>query len=118
MWMSDPQQEMPQSIMLSWVEPHTIEEICLTFDNLTAFRHDQPWENGTRVLPFLVKAYTLEIWREGVWHEVVRETCNYHRFRRHHISAVSTNKVRLHVLSTHGAHEAARVYQIQVLAAP
>ena len=115
MWISDPQQGMPQSIILNWAEAQTVDEICLTFDNLTAFRHDQPWENGTRVLPYLVKAYTVDTWQDGAWHELVRETCNYHRFRRHQFSSVSTNKVRLHVIETHGEHEAARVYQIQVM---
>lgn len=118
MWISDPQQELPQSFILSWAEKQRVDEICLTFDNLSAFRHDQPWENGTRVLPFLVKAYTVDVWQDDAWHELVREACNIHRFRRHPVSSVHTNKMRLQILSTHGAGASARVYQIQVLTPP
>ena len=114
MWMSDPSQDMPQEVTLTWEEPQLLDQVCLTYDNLTAFRHDQPWENGTRVLPFLVKAYTVEIWRDGEWDELIREHDNFHRFRCHGFNPVCTKKLRLRILSTHGEGVSARVYQIQV----
>ena len=115
MWISDPMLGMPQDVSFTWSEAQLFDEIRLTFDNLTAFRHDQPWENGTRVLPFLVKAYAVDIWKNGEWHELLNECCNIHRFRCHSFAPVSTHKLRLRILSTHGAGEAARVYQIQIL---
>ena len=114
MWMSDPAQGLPQDLILTWAAPQTFVEVALTFDNLTAYRHDNPWESGRRVLPHLVKAYTLAYRADGAWHEIARETCNYHRFRRHRFDPVTARQLRLRVLSTHGDGESARVYQVRV----
>ena len=115
MWASDPAQGLPQDLTLAWPEPQTIEGVHLTFDNLAAARHEYPWENGTRVLPILVKAYELAVWDEGAWRTVVREEENHHRFCRHSFEAVCTDKLRLRVLATHGQTGQARVYQVRVL---
>ena len=114
MWMSDPAQGLPQDLILTWAEPQTFTEVDLTFDNLTEFRHDTPWESGRRVLLHLVKAYTIACWADGEWRDIVQEACNIHRFHRHRFDAVMTHKLRLRVLATHGEGESARVYQIQV----
>ena len=62
MWMSRPEDGLPQDLLLAWKRPRRISEVHLTFDNLTAQRHDYPWESGTRVLPILVKSYELAYW--------------------------------------------------------
>ncbi|MCD6286755.1 MAG: hypothetical protein J7M39_12660, partial [Anaerolineae bacterium] len=93
----------------------TFDEVHLTFDNLTALRHDNPWESGERVLPCLVKAYRLEVWRDDGWHTWVEEECNIHRIRRHRLPPATTTRLRLQILATHREGESARVYQIRVL---
>jgi hypothetical protein len=115
MWASDPAQGLPQDLTLSWPEPQMIDGVHLVFDNLAAARHEYPWENGTRVLPILVKAYELAVWDEGAWRMVAREEENYHRFCPHSFEAVRTDRVRLRVLATHGRTGQARVYQVRVL---
>jgi hypothetical protein len=115
MWISDPKLGMPQEIIFTWDEAQLVDEIRLTFDNLTEFRHDQPWENGTRVLPFLAKSYVVDIRRDGGWQELIQESCNFHRFRCYSFSPVRMDKLRLRILSTHAEGESARIYQIQVL---
>lgn len=117
MWISNPKRGMPQDLTLTWDMPQTFGEIVLTFDNLTAARHDYPWENGTRVLPSLVAAYTLAYRDADGWHELVQVSDNHHRFRRHSFAPVTAYAVRLRILATHGAGRAARVYQIRVLEA-
>ena len=124
MWISDPELGLPQSVELFWPQPQRFNKITLTFDNLTRFRHDTPWESGRRVLDHCIKSYALDIWQDGGWCEIVREEANYHRFRQHTVEPVVTDRLRLRVLGTHGNSDAAssgdipsqcaRVYQISV----
>ena len=115
MWISDPGQELPQDLLLTWPEAQTFDEIHLTFDNLARLRHENPWERGTRVSPILVKGYELAYWHKGEWCTLVQESENRHRFREHRFAPVSSSRLRLRVLSTHGERDQARVYQVRVL---
>jgi hypothetical protein len=83
MWISDPARELPQYLDLSWREPQCLARVALTFDNLCAARHDNPWESGSRVAPWLVRAYTLAVREGDEWREIVRVEDNHHRFRTH-----------------------------------
>jgi hypothetical protein len=112
MWISDPDRELPQHLVLSWPEPQRLDRVTLTFDNLCAARHDNPWESGTRVVPWLVRSYALSVREDGEWREIVRVEDNYHRFRTHTFASLSTTRLRLAVHSTHGPGHPARVYQI------
>jgi hypothetical protein len=114
MWISRPDQGMPQDLVLIWHKPQCFDEVCLVFDNLVALRHDNPWECGARVLPFLVKSFALSYWRDDAWYELAREACNIHRFRRYRFDEITSSKLRLRVFSTHGEGQAARVYRIGV----
>jgi hypothetical protein len=116
MWISRSGQGMPQDLILTWAEPQAFDEVCLVFDNLTALRHDNPWESGIRVLPFLVRSYSLAYWCDGAWHELIHVACNIHRFRRHRFETVKSGKLRLRVHATHGQGWPARVYQLSVAA--
>ena len=115
MWISDPTTGMPQELIICWSSSQSFSVVEVTFDNLTAFRHDTPWESGKRVVPHMVKAYELAYRTEGTWHDAVAESCNYHRFRRHQIGTVTADAVRLRILETHGEGESARVYQVRIL---
>jgi hypothetical protein len=116
MWISDPEAGLPQELLLSWKTPQEFDEVCVTFDNLTRLRHDQPWECGQRVLPILVESYELAAWHhDGEWQTLAVVSGNYHRFRQHRFAPVKTDKLRLRVLATHGGTAAsARVYEVQV----
>lgn len=115
MWMSDPDQTLPQELVLTWPEAQRFDRVTLTFDNLTRLRHENPWEGGIRALPRLIKAYALDCWDGTEWRTLVEERNNIHRFLRHSFTAVSTTRLRLRVLATHdGESRGARVYQIRV----
>ncbi len=118
MWISNPEDGLPAEIMLSWGDNVRFNTVELTFDNLTSRREDAAWESGKRVVDFLVKSYVLEAFVEGNWVCLVREDNNYHRFRRHRVGNVLSDKLRLRVLETYGGSDkgcSARVYQIRVL---
>ncbi len=114
LWISDT--PLPATLTLSWRKPIKFNMIAITFDNLTQHREDSAWESGKRVVDFLVKSYAIDIWRDNNWQRIVDEQCNYHRFRRHIISAVDTSKLRLTIFSTHSSENnlPARVYQISI----
>jgi hypothetical protein len=115
MWISDPEAGLPQDLLLSWEAPVSFSEVHLTFDNLTASRHEAPWESGQRVAPHLVKSYSIACRIAGEWRELVHEPCTFHRFRRHRFEAIFADALRLRVHATHGEGESARVYQVRVL---
>lgn len=114
MWMSDPEDGLPQELVLSWPEAQRLRQVTLTFDNLTRYRHNTPWESGRRVLPYCVKEYAVDVWQGDDWREIIHEDDNHHRFRVHPVEELLTERLRLRVLSTHGEGYGARVYQIAV----
>jgi len=114
MWISDPAQELPQDLILTWSEPQEFSHVALTFDNLPRQRHENPWESGKRVLGFCVRGYELSVWKNGTWKTLAEEECSYSRFRTHSFEALTATKLRLRILSTHGGTQSARVYQIRV----
>jgi hypothetical protein len=114
MWISDPEQELPQELVLSWPEPREFNHVALTFDNLPQHRHENPWESGKRILGFCVKGYELSLWENDVWKAVMKEKCNYNRFRTHSFETLTATKLHLRILSTHGGTQSARVYQVSI----
>ncbi len=114
MWMSDPAQGLPQDLLLTWPEPVTVSEVCVTFDNLCRLRHENPWENATRVAPHLVRAYELAYWQGDGWQELAQVEDNYHRFRQHRFAPITTDRIRLRVVAVYGGQAQARVYQVRV----
>jgi hypothetical protein len=114
MWISDPAQDFPQHLVLSWPEPLTLDTVMLTFDNLAPSRHQYPWELGTRAIPWCVRDYVLAVWTGDDWREIVSERDNHHRFRTHTFAPLATTQLRLTVRATHVPGHSARVYQLSV----
>jgi hypothetical protein len=114
MWISDPEQKLPQDLILSWTEPQEFNHVSLTFDNLPKRRHDNPWESGKRVMGSCVKGYELSVWQNGLWKEIAKDECNYNRFRIHSFEVLTTTRLRLRISSTHSGSHSTRVYQVSV----
>lgn len=114
MWMSRPGAPPPHDLFLTWDQPVCLGGVDLTFDNLTATRAANPWENGTRALAALVRDYELSAWRAGEWIRLAATDSNIHRFVAHTVKPVETDRLRLRINATHGGDEQARVYRVAV----
>jgi hypothetical protein len=114
LWISG--EPVPQDIVLEWSDPVRLSRLELTFDNLTPTRAENPWESGERVHPMLTKAYEVSVSIDAGWTTLVREENNIHRFRTQELDPVTTRRLRLRVLDTHGGGGLARVYQISAFA--
>lgn len=108
-WISDPRAPLPQYIELEFDQPKTIRCVHLTFDtNLT------PRANDLQVpMPETVKDYIIQYVAGGRWTECLTVTGNYLRKRVHVFSPVTTDRLRVTILSTNGS-PTARVYEIRV----
>ena len=117
MWISDPGLEFPQDVVLTWDEAVTLRGVEVIFDNIGEKRERYPWEEGPRALPILVRSYEVALRDGDDWRVVVRETDNFHRFRRHVFDRSGVAQaLRLRIFETHGA-SSARVVEIRALRA-
>ena len=114
MWMSDPEAGFPQELTLAWEQPILFDEVRLTFDNLEASPHDNPWEHRKRASEFLVRDYELLAGTSGAFTPLVRAEDNYHRVQTHRFPETRADALRLRVLACHGEGYGARVYSVGV----
>jgi hypothetical protein len=111
LWCSDPAQALPQWVELSWAEPQEIAQVELTFPGhlLREYHAYAPFYRD----PQCPKDYSIDVWTESGWKEVVRVEGNYHRKRRHPIRpAKKTARLRLVIQATNGDPSAA-LYEIR-----
>jgi hypothetical protein len=111
LWRSDPAQQLPQWLELSWTEEQTIRSVELTFPGhlIREYHAYSPFYRDSQC----AKDYTLEAFGENGWLEVLSVRDNYQRHRRHKLPvAVHTAKLRLVIQSTNGDPSAA-VYEIR-----
>ncbi len=111
LWISDPEQPLPQTLELTWKTPRTLGEVRLVFDNDLDMGHP-----AFEPLETLVKAYRVEARCKGAWIEVVREADNRARFRTHRFAAVQAEALRLVVDAVHAGGRAARVFELRAQA--
>lgn len=114
MWMSRPGDGLPQDLELEWESPVRISRVCLTLDNLPGKGADCPWHAGKRAMDMCVRDYDLAALVEGAWREVASVRGNFHRQREHNFAPLTTGRLRLRVLATHGEGWGARVYEVRV----
>jgi hypothetical protein len=106
LWVSDPSQSLPQSLILEFPEPRVVDTVQLSFDtNLNRLVEYGP-------APECVRDYVLWVEVGGAWQEAARATGNYLRRRVHAFDAVRATRARLDVLATNG-DPSARVYEIR-----
>jgi 2-polyprenyl-6-methoxyphenol hydroxylase-like FAD-dependent oxidoreductase len=108
-WMSDPDQAMPQELKLAWSAPRTMNSAYLTFDTDLNRMPDHP----LYVAPECVREYVLSVRVDGAWVDVAAETGNFQRRRAHRFERVAADAVRLTVHATNGA-PSARVYEVRI----
>lgn len=107
MWMSGPNQMMPQYIDLEFKDKKEIDTVYLIFDtNLNKLVERGP-------VPECVKDYTLYFHNGKQWVKILSEPGNYHRHRQHTFNPVITKKLRVEVNATNGV-STANIYEIRV----
>lgn len=115
LWMSDPNQPMPQWIELDFGKPQTFNRVYLTFDTNVNLRHRDL--SGVKFVPESARDYRLEVAQESGWQVLADVKENYQRRRMHQFKPVTTSKLRLTVLATNG-DPSARVFEIRVYNEP
>ncbi|MFP4058294.1 MAG: FAD-dependent oxidoreductase [Candidatus Brocadiia bacterium] len=106
LWVSDPEQELPQSLTLDFGAPRAIASVLLTFD--TDVNHLVDFGPA----PTCVRSYVLWAKVGGEWRELARQEDNHQRRRAHTFEPVEAAELRLDVLATHGT-PTARVYEVR-----
>jgi len=111
LWISDPEQSLPQWLEVTLAEPMRFDTAVLIFDtNLSRTNLATP---GLFRAPECVRDYVLEVEISGRWQELVSVAGNYHRRREHRFEPVVAAKVRLTVTATNG-DPSARVYALRL----
>jgi len=111
LWISDPDESLPQWLEVGLVAPTRFDTAAVVFDsNLSRTNRGMP---GFSRAPECVRDYVLEAEIDGRWQELVRVTGNYHGRREHHFEAVVASRVRLTVSATNG-DPSARVYALRL----
>lgn len=116
LWVSDPRQPLPQAIELTLPRAAPIAHVQVTFDDdLDANLYlPPPWGRlGQGTPPTLVRDYRLLAMENRAWRELLCESDNHLRRRVHAVAPLTTDRLKLECLATHGAPEA-RVYEIRL----
>lgn len=115
MWMSDPDEPMPQWIELDFGQPTRLDRVYLTFDTNVNLRHRDL--SGVEFVPQSVRDYRLEIPDGDGWQVLAAVEENFQRRRVHTFAPVTTRRVRLTVLKTNG-DPSARVFEVRAYDGP
>ena len=108
LWSSDRAKPMPQWIELAFDSSTRVNTVYLTFDtDMNAPFHTEP------LVPQCVRDYELWYHDGAQWVRLASVTDNFQRRRVHRFDPVTTNRLRLTVLATHGS-PSARVFEIRV----
>lgn len=110
-WASDPDQGLPQWVMLSSTEKQTINTACLTFD--TDMANPSLLNLATKIPRPLVTDYVLEAFDGDKWRDLARVAGNNLRHCVHTFAPIAAEKVRLTTLDS-GDHKTARLFEIQL----
>ncbi len=106
-WISDPGEELPQSIEVQLPRAGPLQEVRVTFDTDL---DDLPVIGPSKRC---VRAYDLRVGRAGNWQTVASIRDNHHRLLTHRLDGIEGDAVALDVLETWG-DPSARVYEIRI----
>ncbi len=109
-WVSDPQQGLPQWIVLEFDRPESLTRIQITFD--TDMTNPSMLSGAEPIPAKVVTDYNVEVYDGIQWRSIACVTGNYLRQRRHDFPLCVVNKVRITVNDT-GNHSNARIFEIR-----
>ncbi len=111
-WISDPDQALPQSAVLEFDSAISLNTVYLTFDTnlgLTTNLHLPTWQAPIET----VRDYRLCYELNGEWKDIGTFRDNYLRRRVHRFQRITADKIKIKVLSTWG-DPSARLYEMRV----
>jgi len=108
LWVSDPEQPLPQWLELEWEEPVEANAVYLTFDTNLGPR----WPTFP-VVPECVRDYELSSYDGRQWHPLAAVKGNFQRRQVHRFEPRTMKRLRLLVLATNGS-PSARVFEVRV----
>ena len=115
-WISDPDETLPQWLELCFEVPSRINTVLLTFDDDLDrnIYHPPAWGGtiGEMNIPTLVKDYRLYAKTAGTWREVAHVSDNHQRRNRLSFDEMATEAIRIEVLATRG-DPSARIYEVR-----
>jgi hypothetical protein len=101
LWRSDPAQPLPQALQLEWPHAQTIAVVELTFPGhlVREYHAYGPFYRDAQC----PRDYSIDVWRDDAWTQILRIEDNYQRHRRHALpEPVNTTCLRVRVTATHG----------------
>jgi hypothetical protein len=115
MWISDPDQSLPQWLELDLGEAKSFNSIYLTFDTNLNNKRYRSWKftPDERMPPECARDYRVQFHDGSDWLTVVEAKDNYQRRRIHTFDEVESSKLRVLVDKTNG-DPSARIYEVRV----
>jgi hypothetical protein len=110
-WVSDPKQDLPQWIELSFKEASCINSVSVVFDT-DMTNPGTCWGIKIPHVPLCVKDYEVAVLVNGAWKKIAEVEGNFMRKRIHHFEAMTVDKIRVTVLATWG-DRSARIMEIR-----
>lgn len=110
-WVSDPARPMPQWIELCFQKSARISTVSVVFDTDLS---DPSTAKEIKIpeVPVCVKDYNVELLIDGTWRRIAEVKDNFMRRRLHSFAPVTTDGIRVTVLSTCG-DPSARIMEIR-----
>jgi len=112
LWVSNPDEPLPQWVILNFQTPISFTTMYITFDtNLSLFYnlHLPTWKAPKET----VRDYRVLYQEEGGWKVAGIFRDNFLRRRSHHFSRITTDKIKIEVLSTWGC-PSARIFEVRL----
>ncbi|MGI8483465.1 MAG: hypothetical protein ACR2OU_04300, partial [Thermomicrobiales bacterium] len=111
LWISDPQQDLPQTLAIHWPDPIEISQIELTFDSQLS---GWIWEGA---FPLIAQNYDVEICDPSTnqWQTVASIEDNVQRRRLHRFGTQRTTALRITIRATQGGRTA-RIVEVRAYA--
>ena len=109
-WVSDPEQDMPQWIEVSFKEATVIDKVSVCFDT-DLVNPGVAWGVKMAEPPKCVKDYNIEIFNGSEWVKIADEKGNFMRKRTHVFEPVTAEAIRITVTETWG-DPSARIMEV------
>ena len=106
--------ELPATLTLNWDHAFAMGDVRVTFDTLSRSSLGMPFENGRRMSPQCVTAFTVEALRAGVVVKNIRFEDNHNRVARLDLEGAEVDTLNITLEQTHEPGALPGVYDVRV----